>query len=365
MILLRLLIASICLSAVATAQPVNAKRELYFPQEDEWETVSAASLNLNGDALTDALDFAMKRKSSSVVVLVGGRILAERHQEVKSSTFRYRGLVKDKDASGNAIEDVASVQKSIVSMLMGIAIEKNLLKLSDPVHKHLGRGWSRATPAQEKEITLRHMVTMTSGLSEQLKHIAPAGTKWAYNTTAYSKSMDAIVAAAEMSRNELTAAWLTSPLGMQDSKWVPRHTLAKSEVAANRFGFATTAKDLARFGLMVLAKGKWDDQTIVSDTSYIETATSPSQQLNPSYGYLWWLNGQKLPRKGTRRSATSLISTAPKDLVAAQGALGRKCYIVPSKQIVITRLGDAPEIRGEPKFNKEFWRLLMLSAKER
>ena len=50
-------------------------------------------------------------------------------------------MVKGKDADGHAIEDVASVQKSVVSMLMGIAIENNLVKLDEPVHKHLGRGW--------------------------------------------------------------------------------------------------------------------------------------------------------------------------------------------------------------------------------
>lgn len=360
---------AICLPATVWSQQTELASKLYFPPISDdtaaWETVSAASLGLDVDALNSAVDFAMERKSSSIVVLVGGRLLVERHQKVGSPTLRYRGMIKGKDSDGHVIEDVASVQKSVVSMLMGIAIEKNFVKLDDPVHKHLGRGWSQASPKQEEKITLRHLVTMTSGLSEQLEFVAPAGSKWAYNTKAYSRSFQAILIAAKMSNNELTSAWMTEPLGMKDSKWVERLRGEDADVPTKRFGFATTARDLARFGLMVAAKGKWHQQTIVGDVAYISAATSPSQKLNPSYGYLWWLNGHKLPRKGLRKTASSLIPSAPRDLFAAQGALGRKCYVVPSKQIVVTRLGDDPEIKGQPRFNEEFWRLLKLAAKSR
>jgi hypothetical protein len=50
-----------------------------------------------------------------------------------------------------------------------------------------------------------------------------------------------------------------------------------------------------------------------------------------------------------------LIATAPADLVAAQGALGRTCYQVPSLDLVVTRLGDQPD----PGFDEELWRLLV------
>jgi hypothetical protein len=49
----------------------------------------------------------------------------------------------------------------------------------------------------------------------------------------------------------------------------------------------------------------------------------------------------------------------PDKLAAAFGALGRKCYIVPSLGLVVTRLGDSPETTGKPRFDNEFWRLLM------
>jgi len=62
-----------------------------------------------------------------------------------------------KDASGHVIEDVASVQKSVASILIGIAQEKGLLRIDDTVTQYLGAGWSRAEPAQERAITIRHL----------------------------------------------------------------------------------------------------------------------------------------------------------------------------------------------------------------
>jgi CubicO group peptidase (beta-lactamase class C family) len=341
------------------AQQQTGRPSLYFPAKDEWETVSPKSLGLNTAALDTALDFAMERKSSSVIILHRGRILAERHRNIASPSRRYQAMLHGKTSLSHVIEDVASCQKSVTSVLVGIAQQKGLLSLSDPVHKHLGAGWSLATPEQESAITLRHLITMTSGLSVRLKYVAPAGTKWAYNTTAYSRSLTVVTNATNMTANDVTREWLTGPLGMDDSSWVDRRLPADSPIVANRFGFATSARDLARFGLMMLANGNWHGETILSDQKFLKAATSPSQELNPSYGYLWWLNGKKFALRGTRRAAGSLVPTAPKDLFSAQGALGRRCSVSPSRQLVMVRIGDSPDRTGEPKFDQEFWRLLM------
>lgn len=354
---LMILVATLPNFVVAQKQP--QPEALYFPSETEWETVSPESLNLEPTALDSALDFAMERKSSSVIILHQGRILAERHQEVASPSRQYQGLLHGKTSLSHVIEDVASCQKSVTSVLVGIAQQKGLLKLSDPVHKHLGQGWSQATPEQEAAITVRHLITMTSGLSERLKYVAPAGTKWAYNTTAYSRSLTVVTMVADMTANAVTREWLTGPLGMDDSKWVDRRLPVASTVPANRYGFATSARDLARFGLLMLANGNWQDEVILSDREYLKAATSPSQKLNPSYGYLWWLNDRTSVLRGTRRVIGASNDAAPKDLFSARGALGRRCSISASRQLVMVRIGDTPDKAGEPKFDQEFWRLLM------
>ncbi len=349
------------LAAAFLMAPMALATELYFPADD-WDTVEPRAVGWDPDKLVAAMDLAMSRKSSGVVILHRGRIMAEKYQDVRPKSFRYRGMCHGRDSSGRVVEDAASVQKSVVSFLVGVAQEKGLVKIGDPVHHHLGVGWSKAEPKQEAAITIRHLITMSSGLNEKLEFVAQPGTKWKYNTTAYSRSLLAIVAASGKSPNELTGEWLTDPVGMTDSRWVERRWAKNGNVAANRYGFTTTARDLSRFGLLILAKGKWNDEILLADQEYLQASLSPSQKLNRSYGYLWWLNGQESGVRVVRRVEGPLIPAAPRDLFAALGALGRKCYVAPSLGLVVTRLGDSPEVIGKPRFDNEFWRLLMEAA---
>ena len=210
---------------------------------------------------------------------------------------------------------------------------------------------------------LRHLLTMTSGLNDALEYEAPAGTRWRYNTTAYSRVLRVISVAAQMEPDELTQKWLTGPTGMDDSHWVARSRMNDVE-AANTVGFATSGRDLARFGLLILAQGTWANQVVIEDKEYLRAALQSSQDLNPSYGYLWWLNGKSsvLRGGGERRLPGPLIPTAPADLVAAEGAMGRKVYVVPSKELVVTRLGATPEGARQAAFEVEFWKRLMAAA---
>jgi CubicO group peptidase (beta-lactamase class C family) len=216
----------------------------------------------------------------------------------------------------------------------------------------LGRGWSKAAPDQEAAITVRHLLTMTSGLDDELKFEVAPGTRWFYNTSAYSRVLMCTAAATKMDRNELTKQWLTGPIGMQDSRWVERPVPAGFE-GKNGVGFATTVRDLARFGLLIQASGDWDGRAIIQDKQYLHDALHRSQDLNPSYGYLWWLNGQSQVMRGRQLVPGPLIPTAPADLVAALGGFQRKLYVVPSEQLVVTRLGD-----NCPPLDASLWRLI-------
>ncbi len=83
-------------------------------------------------------------------------------------------------------------------------------------------------------------------------------------------------------------------------------------------------RDLARFGLFILNGGSWANQPIIKDSNDVREMLKPSQKMNPSYGILWWLNGQKYflthadpPIKIERQ----YIPSAPSDLVAALGLI--------------------------------------------
>ena len=356
-------------SGGARDRPREEEGAFYFPpKEGRWARVDPAAVGWDPAKIEAALTFAGERASSGVVILHRGRILAERYWDREPTARlpggrlnRYFHMLHGKDPVGRAVEDVASVQKSVVSVLAGIAQEKGLLSVGDPVHKHLGPGWSKAPRDAEAKITLRHLIAMSSGLSDQLEYVAPPGTIWRYNTAAYSRTLLAVAAAAGKEANELTREWLTGPIGMGSSRWVERRRPDGGDVV-NRFGFATTARDLARFGLLVLARGQWKGQSVIGDRRYLTAALEPSQKMNPSYGYLWWLNGQRSIVRGSRTVRGPLIPGAPDDLVAALGALGRKLYVVPSLDLVVTRLGDSPNAAGQARFDSEFWKRLMAAA---
>jgi len=163
-----------------------------------------------------------------------------------------------------------------------------------------------------------------------------------------------------MERNELTRQWLSEPLGMENSSWTPR-PWANAAIAV---GFSTTARELARFGLMIQAGGRWKGQTVINDTQFLEDMLSSSQQLNPAYGFLWWLNGQEFSvaaGPAAERREGQLIPSAPPDLVAMQGAADRKWYQVPSLNLIVTRLGASGSQRGG-SLNELFWDALMKAA---
>jgi CubicO group peptidase (beta-lactamase class C family) len=81
--------------------------------------------------------------------------------------------------------------------------------------------------------------------------------------------------------------------------------------------------------------GKWRGKEIVPHW-WIETATKSSQQLNPSYGYTFWVNTDGV-----------LWPTAPRDAFAFRGFTASRLYIVPSLDLVVARLGYAPQNWGE------------------
>jgi CubicO group peptidase (beta-lactamase class C family) len=115
---------------------------------------------------------------------------------------------------------------------------------------------------------------------------------------------------------------------------------------------------MARFGLLMMNQGVWGEETILSK-NYFDEMTNSSQDINLSYGYLWWLNG-KANFMGTASQEVftgNLIPNAPTDMYAALGANNQKIYVVPSKNLVIIRTGDSAGATqlGPSSFDNELW----------
>src|SRR5262249_7913849 len=157
-----------------------------------------------------------------------------------------------------------------------------LMDRGAPVSKYIGVRWSRASRDGERQITINHLLSMTSGLDDSLAPVAPAGSRWYYNTPAYSRLISVLAAVAHKDVNTYSAEWLTSSIGMSPTRWVMRQAGGR-----NPYGLATSARDMARMGLLVLRNGSWSGKEVVS-RAYIREAVAPSQALNPTYGLLWW-----------------------------------------------------------------------------
>lgn len=333
---------------------------LYFPPADgSWESLNPEEVGWRKDRLEELLEWAGRHATSDLVIALGGKLLAERHFEVGSPGERYAGrYLVGGTRDGRPIEDIASMQKSVLVFFVGAARARGLLDFDDPVSRHLGPGWSKLLAEHEQEITLRHLMSMTSGLSGRGEHEDPAGARWRYNNYAYTRLFLVLEKVFGASVEGYTRDLLTEPLGMRDSAWQKR-SWATGGGSANPWGFMTTAHDLARFGILVLAGGKWNGKDLLGDSDFFEGAFTPSQELNPAYGLLWWLNGQDagLGFDGKPHGGP-LLPAAPDDLAAARGALERGLYVAPSLGLVVARLGDDPG----PGFAEELWRRIMEAA---
>lgn len=343
------------LTGVAPAQ------SLYFPPTGpSWETMDpVATLNWCPDRVAELQQFLGEKDTKGFIILKDGRIAVEWYY----GTF-----------TGDSMWYWASAGKTMTAVLAGLAQQEGLLDIDEPSHHYLGTGWSSCTGQEEEAITIRHHLTMTTGLDDKfaqdpdctdaecLACLAEPGTRWAYHNAAYTLLETVVSTAAGMPINMYFQSRLGSRIGAT-GLYLP--------LGYNRVFFSRT-RDMARFGLLVLAEGIWNADTIFTDTAYFRQMVRRSQDLNPSYGYLWWLNGQgtyMLPGLPFQIPG-NLIAQAPEDLVAGLGKNDQKVYVVPSEGMVVVRLGETaggvnPTLSG---FDNQLWERIMAlpcaSAKE-
>jgi len=306
-----------------------AKEVMYFPPSngDSWETKSIASLGWHQDKVQDLLDYLQSKNSRSFIILQNGRIVIENYFGGHTAKTPWYW---------------ASAGKTLTSTVTGIAEQEGFLNIHNKVSAYLGTGWTSEPLAKENLITCKNLLTMTSGLDDSfgndistanLQYKADAGTRWAYHNV-YVKLQDVVAAATKQSWSKYFNTKLRDKMGMTGS-WIQ---------SGNNSVYWSTTRSMARFGLMALNKGNWNGTQIIN-TNYFQSATSTSQNLNLSYGYLWWLNGKSsyhVPQTQVQFNG-KLIPSAPDDLFCALGKNDQKIYVVPSKKLVIIRMGKSAD----------------------
>lgn len=342
---IKLLFLSLFFSATANAQT------LYFPPNsgNSWDTLSPASLGWCVNQVDTLYDYLQSNNTKAFILLKDGKIVLEKY----FGTF-----------TQDSIWYWASAGKTLTAYMTGIAQQEGYLSISDTTSDYLGLGWTVCTPAQEEKITVRHQLTMTSGLDDGvpdhyctldtcLQYLADAGTRWAYHNGPYTLLDGVIENATGVTLNTYTYQKLMQPTGMS-GLFVP---------SGYNNVFYSKPRSMARFGLLMLNRGNWNGNQLMTDTAYYNQMVNTSQNLNESYGYLWWLNGKptfKLPGLQINFPGP-LFPAAPMDLVAALGKNGQFINVVPSQNIVLIRMGNAPSGGEVPAFmNDTIWQKLNL-----
>ena len=303
----------------------------YFPPAtgDRWESLDPASLGWQEDQLDSLRQYLDQKNSKAFLILKDGKIAVEWYFDsfTQDSAWYW-----------------ASAGKTLTAALTGIAQQEGYLSIGDTSSKYLGEGWTALTPEQEEKITLWNQLTMTSGMNgglfncilpSCLVHVADAGSRWAYHNAPYTLLRDVVEIATETDINVYTREKLLNKTGMT-GLWVRTQS---GDL------FFSKARSMARFGWLMLNEGVWEGTPILEDTAYFHQMIRPSQDLNASYGYLWWLNGQPshmLPVFRTMYEGP-ITPNAPMDMYAGIGKNGQFLNVVPSENMVVVRMGESPD----------------------
>ncbi len=296
---------------------------------------------ISADKLGSVRDFAKDTGTSQIVIMTAEELLID-------------------EVFDNEPVDVAAVQKGILSVLIGIAEEKYLLEITDPVNHHLDPEWTNLSPWDEAKLTIEILLNMTTGMDDELNPLGTIGESWRYNNIAYNYLKKILCRHTGQTLNELSQEWLFGPLGMDNTSWIDRSGLLPDGTPIT--GLVTTAKDLSRIGLVVMSEGKIDGVQIVP-SYFVEQFAQPGCSENPSWGLCWWNNNQeyfRLPFREERLRPGPVTPTAPADLIAARGANQNYLYIVPGLNLVVARTARPQEKENRrPPFEADFWKLLL------
>lgn len=321
-------------------------QSLYFPPiiGNEWETTAPESLGWCQERIDSLYSFLDTQNTKAFILLKDGKIVLEQYFDDHTQLTPWQW---------------ASAGKTITSFMVGLAQQDGYLSIEDETSDYLGEGWTICTPDQESQITIRHQLTMTSGLNDGvsnnhctqdtcLEYLSDAGTRWAYHNAPYTLLDSVIHNATGQTLNAYTNVKLKTPTGMSGI-FV---SLDDDNV------FFSNARSMARFGLLILNHGDWDGNVIMTDQEYFDQMVHSSQQINQAYGYLWWLNGQPsfmIPQLQFAFDGP-LFQNAPSDVVAAMGKDGQFLNVVESDNMVWVRMGESPDDLPVPYLlNDEIW----------
>lgn len=327
------LIALSVMTGPALAQPVTVSSVGGQPSKTGFDARAA-------ERLQQHLERASQR-TRSVMIWQNGRI-----------AFRYTRQGTRPDERHH----LASVTKSVISLLAGIAIGKGHLKGLDMLVADIFPDAPRpANDPRLSGLTLRHLLMMASGYLEIGEERAwrstdkglvftsgpttPPGTVFSYDSRSSDLVSAALTKVTGQSAEAYAMAHLFGPLGIEHYDW----STSPTNVTRGGYGLHLSVVEMVKLGRLVLSGGQWNGQTIIP-AAYINEATRAQIQVggpgSTPYGLHWWA----MQYDG---------STVP----LASGAGGQAIVVVPKSNAVVAITSDA----GGPASNEFVTRLILPS----
>jgi CubicO group peptidase (beta-lactamase class C family) len=283
--------------------------------EDGWPVSAPQAQHLDPALICSIERELEKRKDANphgVVVLRNGLIVYEKYftgPDRRWPQQHWGEPLQDTPHDARTKHDLQSITKSVVALLVGVALDRGIIKNVDaPLLSFFPEYADLNTPERER-ITLRDLLTMQAGLDWPVRPylsmarkvdaapdpyrlvlqqpmVAKPGEKWRYNNGVAELIGGVVQKATGRRLDEFAKDVLFEPLGITDWEW---GRMASGDPGAS-WGLRLRPRDLAKIGQLILDQGSWRGRQIVS-ADWIKEMTLP-RVVRPkfSYAYLWWRN---------------------------------------------------------------------------
>lgn len=252
----------------------------------------------------------------------------------------------------DSLHDLRSVSKSVTSALIGIAITEGKLPGTDATVPELFPQYAEHIAPDKRAVTLQHLLTMSAGLSwfepidytnpgnDEIRMInspdpvafvlgrslaTPPGEQFQYNGGLPTLLGHLLEQAYGKSGVEIAREKLLEPLGIENFEFRAN----RNGLLAYASGMRLSPRDMARFGLLYLNQGKWEDEQLLTQ-KWVDDSLTPhiESDWTAGYGYQWWIN---------RFQASDTAMWVP----SAVGNGGQRIFILqPLNMVIVITAGN-------------------------
>lgn len=323
-------VASIPYSSEGIVEHIRKEKKLDYWPTDGWKTAVPEELGMDSNVLADmVLEFKDERVDSFVLI--------------RDGYLAVEGYNRDWDAEKK--HPMYSVTKSVTSALVGMAVDQQSIRVDQPLRELFSE---MALDPLKAKITVGQLLSMTSGMDwdnrqERSSHEMANSPDWGQ----YILKQPMAAKPGSMFRYSNGNAHLLSVL-MQKANGIPLSILAKINLfdpmgitnvswgqdpqgnLIGSWGIHMTCRDMAKFGLMYLHNGRWEDYQIVPSEWVEESVQQQATEIyddgtEGGFGYLWWLKAIAIPGE----------TPVHHDVFYAAGSGGQRIFIVPDLNLIM------------------------------